>query len=512
MNAVRHPLIKKDSLESRLYQESILGKAISGDLLCVLPTGLGKTPIAIVLSAFRLEKHPGSKVLVLAPTKPLIEQHMKSFMETMDLPGEDFALLTGMVKPEEREELYRRSKIIFATPQTVRNDLDKGRLELNEYSLVVFDEAHHSIGDYAYPYIARVYHERSRNPRILGLTASPGGTKEKIREIMKNLGIGEVEIRTEEDLDVAPWVKKKRIEWVKVGLPESFSGVRESLRKAYEQRIRQLGKLGFTKPARFVNKRDLLDLQKRLASSGSPGYRKFWGVSLVSQAIKLEHALSMIETQGVGSLEIYFRKLRSEKAKSSRSLVKDRNVKKAMSLTKSLAEEGCRHPKIRKLCEIVSAQFREKGDSKIIVFANYRNMVREIVKVLSNVGGSLPVEFMGQKEGLTQKEQKERIEEFRQGVHNILVTTSVGEEGIDIPEMELAVFYEPVPSEIRFIQRRGRVGRTKLGKIMILIASRTKDEAYYWTAHRKEKLMKKTLYEMRGESRGKRQKILGDFD
>ncbi len=511
MAYVEHPLVRKDSLESRLYQEAILGRAVENDLLCVLPTGLGKTPIAIVLSVYRLEKYPDSKIMVLAPTKPLIEQHQNSFMEVIDLPEGEFVLLTGMVKPGEREESYKNSKLIFATPQTVENDLKNGRLDISKFSLVVFDEAHHSIGDYAYPYIARVYLSKARNPRILGLTASPGGTREKIREIMKNLGIEKVEIRTEEDYDVAPFVKRKQVEWVQVDLPQTFFNIRESLRKAYEYRLKLLRKLGFTKPIRLVTKRDLLGLQKKFASSGS-NQTKFWGVSLVSQAIKAEHAMSLIETQGINSLETYFRKLRSEKAKSSKSLLKDRNVKRAMYLTGELAEEGFEHPKMAKLCGIAGRQLEENPDSKIIVFANYRNMVREIVRSLSGVRNSKPVEFMGQKEGLTQKEQKKRISEFREGEYNILVTTSVGEEGIDIPEMELAVFYEPVPSEIRSIQRRGRVGRTRLGKIIILIARKTRDEAYYWTAHRKERVMKKTLYEMKGEAEGKRQKSLSDFD
>ncbi|NIO23133.1 MAG: DEAD/DEAH box helicase [Candidatus Aenigmarchaeota archaeon] len=512
MGFVEHKLIRKGSLESRTYQEAILGIAAENNLLCVLPTGLGKTPVAIVLSVFRLERYPDSKILILAPTKPLIEQHLNTFREVINLPEDEFALLTGMTKPEEREESYRKSKIIFATPQTVRNDLKNERLDLSNFSLVVFDEAHHSIGDYAYPYIAKVYLESSQNPRILGLTASPGGTKEKIREIMENLGIEKVEIRTEEDFDVAPFVKKKQIEWVNVELPQTFFNIREGLRKAYEQRLKQLRKIGFSKPVRLVTKRDLLDLQKKLMS-GPGGYKKFWGVSLVSQAIKSEHALSLVETQGINSLESYFKKLRSEKAKSSKSLVKDRNIRDAMLLAKELSEKGFRHPKIRKLCEIVSSQFRENPRSKIIVFANYRNMVREIVSVLSEVENSKPIEFMGQKEGLTQKEQKKRISDFREGRYNILVTTSVGEEGIDIPEMELAVFYEPVPSEIRSIQRRGRVGRTKLGKIMILITKKTRDEAYYWTAHRKESVMKKTLYRMKGESSPKKrgQTKLEDF-
>lgn len=511
MKFVEHPMIKKEHIESRLYQEAILGTAVSKDLLCVLPTGLGKTPIAIVLSVFRLKKFPDSKVMVLAPTKPLIEQHLNSFTEAVKLPEGDFTLLTGMVKPEEREGHYKSSKIIFATPQTVKNDLENDRLSLEDFSLVVFDEAHHSVGDYAYPYIAKAYHETGKNSRILALTASPGGTKEKIKEIMSNLGIKEVEIRTEDDYDVKPWVRSKKTQWMRVELPHKFMEVRHSLRKAYDKRLRRLREFGFLKPINLINKRDLLDLQRKFSSSNLEGYKKFWGVSLVSQAIKAEHAISLVETQDLKSFIKYSNKVSSEKAKSSRSIAKDNNFRKAARLARELSEEGNRHPKLRKLCELLSRQLKEKPDSKIIIFANYRNMVRQIVEVISKVDDARPVEFMGQKEGLTQKEQKERVEEFRKGTYNVLVTTSVGEEGIDIPEMELAVFYEPVPSEIRFIQRRGRVGRTKIGRIIILITKNTKDEAYYWTAHRKEKVMKKTLYEMKDKDLPEKQRKLGDF-
>jgi Fanconi anemia group M protein len=181
--------------------------------------------------------------------------------------------------------------------------------------------------------------------------------------------------------------------------------------------------------------------------------------------------------------------------------LRDRKIEKAMKLAEALEAEGRKHPKIGKLSEIVSKQLNEKPDSRIIIFANYREMVRELVKSLAAVEGAKPGEFMGQREGMSQNEQKQRIEEFKDGVFNVLVTTSIGEEGIDIPEMELAIFYEPVPSEIRSIQRRGRVGRTKVGRIVILIAKRTRDEAYYWTAQKKESIMRKTLYDMKEESR-----------
>ncbi len=515
MKFVNHPLIKKNVLESRLYQETVLQSAIRNNLLCVLPTGLGKTAIAIVVAAYKMEKNKSSKVLILAPTKPLIEQHFNSFKKLMELPEDDFVLVTGQIKPEDRTHAYESAKVIFATPQTIKNDLKNDRISLKKFSLVVFDEAHHAVGDYAYPFIAKKYDDEADNKLILGLTASPGGTKSKIDEIMTNLGIEKVEIRTEDDYDVKPWVQKKEVEWISVSLPKSFDEPRTYLRKVFDKKVSSLRRIGFTKPSRVVSRRDLLDLNRKLQVRDN-GPMKFWGVMTVSQAIKIDHALTMLETQGISSLAKYLKKMSGDNTKSSKGLLSDKLVTEAIRIAYKLNEEGYTHPKISKLCEIVSNQLRKDSNSKIIVFANYREMVKEIVSKLSRVDNAKPVEFMGQKEGITQNEQKKRISDFRDGVYNVIATTSVGEEGIDIPEMELAVFYEPVPSEIRLIQRRGRVGRSKLGRIMILMTKNTRDEAYYWTAHRKEKIMKKTLYSMKkGVSNDKQirdeQRNIGDF-
>ena len=181
----------------------------------------------------------------------------------------------------------------------------------------------------------------------------------------------------------------------------------------------------------------------------------------------------------------------------TKTLAANKNVSNAIFLTRKLKEEGYKHPKIGKICSVVNQQIVEKPDSKIIIFANYRDTVREIVSTLKGIEGVKPVEFVGQKEGVTQKKQVQTLNEFRLDVHNVLVCTSIGEEGLDIPSMDLAVFYEPAPSEIRTIQRRGRVGRQKAGKVIILITRGTRDEAYYWSAHHKERQMKGILEDMR---------------
>ena len=498
MDYVKHPLIVENSIEARAYQEAILGTAAKNHTLCVLPTGLGKTNVAMMLAAHRLEKHQGSRILVMAPTRPLVNQHYKVFGRSMKIPVEEMVAVTGFIKPEERESLYRK-KLVFATPQVIENDLRNGLLSLKDFSLLVIDEAHHSIGGYAYPYVAKLYLQQSRFPRILALTASPGGTAEKIKEIKENLGIDAVEIRTDEDSDVKGWVMEKRSEWVYVELPESFLNIKRYLDEAVEERSKRLHGMGVLKKPR-PSRRDFLELQAKAQEYIRRGQKSAFGISsIVAQAIKLEHALGLLETQGITVLEKYWKKLKEDNSNAAKNLMKDQRVANAMFLSRELFEQGSKHPKMSKLCQVVDRQIRAKQDSKIIVFANYRDSVKEIKNSLNNIDGVRAVQFVGQKEGLTQKEQIQRIHDFREGVYNVLVGTSVSEEGLDIPAMDLAIFYEPVPSEIRSIQRRGRVGRQTVGRVIFLITRRTRDEANFWSAKNKEARMHKTLKGMKAK-------------
>ncbi len=501
---VEHILIKPGTMEVREYQLAILKKATQRNTLCVLPTGLGKTNIAVLLSAHMLDRFPRSNAMILAPTRPLVNQHYRTFMKYINLEDVELAVVTGTMKPPERRKVYndRIVRMIFATPQTIRNDLKRGLFGFEDFSLLVIDETHHSVGLYAYPYVAMKYMEQARNQRILGLTASPGSDMAKIKEVMKNTGLEAAEIRSEEEGDVSPYVMDRETEWVRVELPERFIKIGGLIRGVFNQRVESLRKMGYVR-GRYVSRKQLLELQRGLASGIDGGhahgrYKKpFMGMFLASQAIKLEHALVLLETQGIGILEAYWRKLRTGRTKADNAMVNNKDVSDAMFLTHNLHGEGARHPKVARLLAVVSRQLEKNPKSRIIVFANYRESVREIVSSLKQVRGARPVEFVGQKEGMTQKEQASRLSDFSSGTHNVLVCTSIGEEGLDIPSMDLAVFYESVPSGIRSIQRRGRVGRQTTGRVVFLITKDTRDEAYYWSAHQKERSMKKTLYGMR---------------
>ncbi|MFH1172248.1 MAG: DEAD/DEAH box helicase family protein, partial [Nanoarchaeota archaeon] len=288
-----HPLVKPNKMQLREYQKSILATAKEKNTLCVLPTGLGKTGIAILLALERM-RIPESKILMLAPTKPLVNQHYKTFLEFLNIDEDKMQVLTGEIRPTLRKVIYEEKTFIFATPQTIQNDLETKKLFLNDFSLLVLDEIHHSIGDYAYPYIVKKYIEQAKDPRILGLTASPGGTEQKIKEICENSGIEAVEIRTEEDQDVSAWVKEKNIEWVSIELPKSFIKIKQVLDEVYKEKIKKLKSRG---ASRLRTKRDILELQAYLAKEARKGDKSaFGGLFLAGQAIKLEHSIGLLET------------------------------------------------------------------------------------------------------------------------------------------------------------------------------------------------------------------------
>ncbi|MCK5289609.1 MAG: DEAD/DEAH box helicase family protein, partial [Candidatus Aenigmarchaeota archaeon] len=404
----------------------------------------------------------------------------------------------------------------------IENDIIKGTLNLSQFSVIVFDEAHRTTGDYAYTFIAKKYAEQAKTPLILGLTASPGSTKEKIGAICGNLYCENVEIRNEEDWDVKPYVKETKTIWVKIKFPDEYKKISDFLKKAKDKRMKSLISLDLIKD-RQASKRELLELSGKLrsiiATNGDPVY--FKAISDVAACIKINHAIELIQAQGIPQLEAYIDKLKKESTKASKTLLSDDDVKQASILTSYLASKGEKHPKMKKIKEIAKKSIT--GNKKSIIFAHYISTVDLIMEELEKDTGLKPVKFIGQKKGNTQKKQKETLDMFRKGKYNILVATSVAEEGLDIPKVDTVIFYEPIPSEIRTIQRRGRTGREREGEVYILMTKETIDEAYYWSTRNKERKMKNVIdslkrnfgngdIEIKTDRKKKGQSSLDNFD
>ena len=498
------------NFEPRLYQQTILATAVEKNTLVVLPTGMGKTNIFLMLAAQRLRQYPNSKILFIGPTKPLIEQYMNVFKEHFEIDEKGMAIFTGMVSPEKRADMWKNAKIIFSTPQGLENDIISSRINLEEVCLLGVDEAHRAVGDYAYVFVAKQFMKLSRFPRIIALTASPGSDMEKIQEVCRNLFIEDVEVRTDDDPDVKPYIQEIQVDWVKVELPKVFTDIQRFLLVFLKERFEKLKKWGILKitELKYVTKSDLLQLQAELRGRIAAGEKDFvvWNaISLLAEIMKIYHALELLETQGIAALHKYFQKLTAElrtaKTKAIKSIMSDSNFKSAMIKAGILHEEKVEHPKLIELQNIVDNEISKNQSMKIMIFNQYRDNALDIIEKLNKIQNVKANIFVGQQKkgdtGLSQKEQKQMLDDFRNGLFNVLVATSIGEEGLDIPKVDLVIFYEPIPSAIRSIQRRGRTGRQEKGRVIILLTKGTRDEAYRWVAHHKEKKMYRNLANIR---------------
>ena len=460
--------IKKNSIEKRDYQVNLAKQAIKENCIVVLPTGLGKTAIALQVISEFLSK--GNGVLFLAPTRVLVNQHYEFLKENLTV--EDIGLITGEDLIQKRTKLWNNS-VICATPEIAKNDLDRQIVSPEQFGLVVFDEVHRTVGDYAYSGIA----ERlaNSNAKISGMTATLPSEKDKATEILTRLKISRVAERTEDSEDVKPYIQETNTDWVTVDLPPEMKAIQTLLKLALDERYDTLRKYGLqlngqqSLSALLRSRQFVLRQNRRCAKP-------------LFTAIRIHYALNMLEAHGITPFLKFCERAQAKKGVGVKELFEvDPNFTRAIHLAKSAQSKGMEHPKIQKLDEILKTI-----SGKALIFSSYRDSVDIIYKKLTEMGLSAGI-LIGKagEAGLKQKKQIEAVQKFRNGEFNILIATRVGEEGLDISEVNQVIFYDNIPSSIRFIQRRGRTGRKDTGKLIVLMAKETIDERYYWIGKRK---------------------------
>ena len=555
---ISHPLIRKNSVEFRTYQSNISQSAFNRNTLVILPTALGKTIISLLVCANTLYNYKDKRVLIMAPTRPLVIQHMNSFFSVLKMLEDQIAAVTGKIVPYARRAIWNKPEIrlVFATPEVVKNDIEENRLSLNGFTLLVFDEAHRAVKDYAYTFIAKEYVKQSIYPLILALTASPGSDKQRMKEVCDNLFIEHVEYRSEEDPDVRQYINPIEVEWKYLDLPSEYQYIISNLKSILHEKIRWLiqHRILSQKDPRWIFKRNLIDagdqirynLELTMEEERGPLY-----VALMQQssALSLMYCTELIESQGSYSLKAFLDRIEEEghgvasgagsggssgSSKSHQSILNDSRIKEVRTLVSNLTTE---HPKITYIVNLLRNRYhssnftqnsntkkdgqynrQEKLDlgsdynrrhnhlipyhdlqnnSRTLIFTQYRDSARHIVEMLSKNGINAS-RFVGQAKrqgdiGMKQDEQTSILESFRNGEFDVLVATSIAEEGLDIPQVDLVIFYEPIPSEIRYIQRRGRTGRMSAGSVIILAAKETIDERNLHASKRRIQKMKQTL-------------------
>jgi Fanconi anemia group M protein len=342
------------------------------------------------------------------------------------------------------------------------------------------------------------------------LTASPGHEAEQIKVVCGNLRLPHVEVRTERSRDVRKYIVAIDSEVRYIRLPPEVEVLRDLLYSLMDNYRAPLKKHGFNLPdSRRLSRKDILKMQgvvrKEIGSQPKPSHHLFQSIMYLTALLRIVYLIEFIGTQGLGPTHRYIQGIHEEvrnkkSSKGLRDLVEQPEFHQFENLLEALIAKGIKHPKADEILELVSEQLSVDLDSRILVFTRFRDTAAEVVETLENLEDVRVARFVGQSskgsdKGLSQKKQVEILRGFRNNEFNVLVATQVGEEGLDIPECNLVVFYDCVPSVVPYIQRRGRTGRRTPGSVKIFVARGTHDEFYHWSVIKKLKKMPEALKE-----------------
>ncbi|XP_075556227.1 FA complementation group M isoform X2 [Dermacentor variabilis] len=522
----------------RSYQFNIVQSALFKNTMVILPTGLGKTFIAAVVMYNFYRWYPTGKIVFMAPTRPLVAQQIEACYKIMGIPLEDTLEMTGTVPAGQRAQGWRERRVFFLTPQVMMNDLLRNALRPQDVKCLVIDEAHKALGSYSYCQVVQEIVKYNNQFRILALSATPGTDVKAVRSVLANLMISHVELRTEGSLDIQEFTQKRTIEKVVVPLGEEITELKNKFLgviRTYLDRLDRSNAIPRVNPESLGKYRMLL--LKESFQQNPPSQLSSREVGQLqgyfSLLISLYHAFELLLAHGMqpffyflkgivdgeksqprvryelmhnGDFEELYKHLEQRLGvpEASANDTLHPTAAAATSLyehtfseTEGQAAHVVGHPKLAKLEEVILEHFKQfagnEGGTRVMVFSQYRDSVKEITVQLNRHQPLVKaMNFVGQRagtaKGFSQKEQLLVVKKFREGGYNVLVSTCVGEEGLDIGEIDLIVCFDAPKSPIRLVQRMGRTGRKREGRIVVLLTEGKEEQAYKESNYKKQNI------------------------
>ncbi|RJU83166.1 MAG: hypothetical protein DWB99_02995 [Candidatus Poseidoniales archaeon] len=493
MATIIHPFLN-DGVEARAYQIRSLRTALTSSSLMIMPTGFGKTAVEWMMMAEYLNFDEG-KILLIAPTTGLVEQQQRMAREMINLDQEKISRYTGETPPAKRPEIWKNGKIIMATSQVIRNDAQSGSINLNDVSLLIVDEAHHATGNHAYAQVGDLYLEANPDAMVLAATASPGSNEKNILEVAKRLGIDRLDVSRREEPLLEPYSVDLVNIPIRLDLPDELNTLIHPLQAHQNEEAKRLQRLGFLAPTQHLTSK-IIDAAQKNASTAIQrrDARGYDAARRISDLRRMHLLIDLLKTQGLKSATSYLQRAEDDGRSGDRGTNRFVSLGPVHNFRIAANDLPELHPKSEKVYSLVTQQLKEKPQSKILIFTEFRDTVENLVLSLQSIEKASVDKFIGQssrgkRKGMNQKQQLEQLKRFRSGEINVLVATSVGEEGLDVPSADLVLLYEPVPSAIRAIQRRGRTARQTDGTVKTLIAKNTRDEFVHSAAKIREERM-----------------------
>ena len=496
MPTLSHPFLQ-EGVEARAYQLICAKDALSQSALMVLPTGFGKTAVQWMVMADQLRRSK-KKTLLIAPTTGLVEQQVKMAREFIAIDPSLIVTYTGDSKPELRSDIWKEGAIIVATPQVIRNDHYASRIDVRDIGTLILDEVHHCKGNHTYGQVADIFVNESPETRILGASASPGTQKNEIDSIMIRLGMTKLTYFEKDGDLLHPYKSDLEINEIKVKLSDRSLQLIAPLERLKIDLANQLIRNGFLGASGYITASALDAAQKSASAAIRKGdNRGYNAAKTVSDLRRLHLLIEMMKCQGNETAKKFLNRCNEKSKSGDRSLSRFMKFTEIRDISEILSNISETHPKPEIVLHSVKSSLKESPNSKIIIFTEYRDTVDHLVDYLSKNEVNAR-QFIGQastkdRKGMTSKQQLAQLQDFRNGEFEVLVATSVGEEGLDIPSSDLVIFYEPVTSAIRMIQRRGRTGRKEAGSVKVLVTLNTKEEIIKKSSLQKEKRMNSIL-------------------
>ena len=470
-----------------------------------MPTGFGKTAVQWNCIADALDSGV-EKIVITAPTVGLVEQQRRMILERLRIDAECVRTYTGSDRPAKRGDIWNEGTIIIATPQVIRNDVDSGLIHLNNVGLLIIDEAHHAKGNHATAQVADRYRSQASEPWLVAATASPGSTQNAIRQLWDRLNVNRIFVAKREDDLLKPYAVDMNIATIRVMLDAKTLALLEPLEAHQFEETDALKRQGFLAPTGHLTAGLIEEAAQRASiaiSRNDP--RGYDATRRISDVRRMHMLLDLLKTQGLRSARSYLERADEQLREGERST--SRFLKKQVVHNFRQTVQGmdeC-HPKPAYVRQLVQEHLEKHPNERILIFSEYRDTVDHLVDDLNQVPNAVVDRFIGQskrgkREGMSQKQQLEQLERFRNGEMNVLVATSVGEEGLDVPSASMVLFYEPVSSAIRTIQRRGRTARERSGSVHVLVANDTRDVHVLHASRNREKRMHSVLGRMRLET------------
>jgi ATP-dependent DNA helicase MPH1 len=504
----------------RDYQFSIVRNGLFNNLLVALPTGLGKTFIAATIMFNYYRWTENAQIIFVAPTKPLVAQQVDACFKIVGIPRSETTMLTGEQATGLRAEEWLEKRVFFMTPQTLVNDLSSGIADPKKIVLLVVDEAHRATGNYAYVKVVEFMRRFNKSFRILALTATPGASVEAVQEVIDNLEISKVEIRTEESIDIQPFVHRRNIDQILLDPSDEITMAKELFAKALQPLVNQLcGQNAYwNKDPMSLTPYGLMQARKSwFAGAGKQASQGVKGMmmALFTVLASVAHSIKLLNFHGISPFYSTIKEFRqgvedgNKGGKYRRQIIESADFRKMMERIEFWIskDDFVGHPKLTYLCDTVLNHFLDAGEgrlpdgappssTRVIVFSEFRDSAEDIAHVLNKHGPMIRASvFVGQadskrSEGMNQAKQQETIRKFQSGIFNVLVATSIGEEGLDIGQVDLIICYDASGSPIRMLQRMGRTGRKRAGNIVLLLMRGKEGDAFQKAKDNYEQMQK----------------------